>query len=368
MRNLPSDWPVLQSRVDEGRLGRCLSVSALVPCPVLKGREETAGYNDTAMALILSGPVRRLVAPNRGLQAGLSVSISRAILPPKATSACRNHATMPSGRRCFLPLPEFTSTFADPLALVTPATHGGASKSRTRTILSYTVFGIVFASIGFSIAVGPVLPLIAKLKPLTDNESLEAYLPDNEAARVVEGHINNCDLARAMRARPEMRESRPHLKLPEPFRRHNLTAGTLLGPGRITVPPVAWVEEGGKSLVTIMHLGSDMCGHPGIVHGGLLATLLDEGLARCCFEALPANVAVTAQLEVNYRKPTKADQYVVLRARTTRVEGRKAWVEGHIETLVPDGETPVVLAEASGLFISPKSFAMQVRMTTFQTC
>ncbi|KAG7133294.1 hypothetical protein HYQ45_008493 [Verticillium longisporum] len=100
-----------------------------------------------------------------------------------------------------------------------------------------------------------------------------------------------------------------------------------------------------------------MCGHPRIVHGGLLATLLDEGLARCCFDALPSKVAVTARLEVNYRKPTPAGTFVVLRAETQRVEGRKAWVAGRIETLVDEtkGEKPVVLVEANGLFISPKA-------------
>ncbi|RXG43323.1 hypothetical protein VDGE_02994 [Verticillium dahliae] len=147
------------------------------------------------------------------------------------------------------------------------------------------------------------------------------------------------------------------MKLPEGFRKQTLTGGTLLGPGRLTVPPIMWLEQGGKSSVTIMHLGTDMCGHPRIVHGGLLATLLDEGLARCCFDALPSKVAVTARLEVNYRKPTPAGTFVVLRAETQRVEGRKAWVAGRIETLVDEskGEKPVVLVEANGLFISPKA-------------
>jgi acyl-coenzyme A thioesterase PaaI-like protein len=32
--------------------------------------------------------------------------------------------------------------------------------------------------------------------------------------------------------------------------------------------------------VIIVHVGRGLCGHDGIVHGGLLATLLDEGLGR----------------------------------------------------------------------------------------
>ncbi|KAK7757847.1 hypothetical protein SLS62_000225 [Diatrype stigma] len=150
--------------------------------------------------------------------------------------------------------------------------------------------------------------------------------------------------------------------MPPSFRNHNLTGGTLLGPGLVAVPPVVFTEQDGKSLVSITHLGADLCGHPGIVHGGLLATLLDEGLARCCFAALPHNVGMTARLDINYRSPTPAGSYVVLRATTTKAEGRKAWVEGRLETLVGEGEKPVVLAEATALFISPKQAAVMTNV------
>lgn len=110
--------------------------------------------------------------------------------------------------------------------------------------------------------------------------------------------------------------------------------------------------------MSISYLGRDLCGHPGIVHGGFLATMLDEGLARCCFAALPNKVGMTANLNINYRAPAKADSFVVLRAKTTKVEGRKAWVSGVIETLVSEGETPVVIAEATALFIEPRQAAV----------
>jgi adenylylsulfate kinase len=148
------------------------------------------------------------------------------------------------------------------------------------------------------------------------------------------------------------------MKIPASFRTNNLTAGVLLGPGRVVVPPIAWVEAGGKSIVSISFLGEELCGHPKIVHGGFLATMLDEGMARCCFGALPHNVGMTANLNINYKAPTPAGSYVVLRATTTKVEGRKAWVEGRIETLVGEGETPVVLADATALFISPRQAAV----------
>lgn len=102
------------------------------------------------------------------------------------------------------------------------------------------------------------------------------------------------------------------------------------------------------------YLGTDLCGHVGIVHGGLLATLLDEGLARCGFAALPNKIGVTASLTINYKKPTPAGSFVVLKAETVKVEGRKVWVKGRIELLGETEEPGQVLVEAEGLFIEPK--------------
>lgn len=194
-------------------------------------------------------------------------------------------------------------------------------------------------------------------KPPTDAESALAFRPYDAASAAVEAHVQAHPLARRMRATPGFTESRPHMKIPPALQATNLTAGPLAGPDRIVVPPVIWSEAGGKSMVSLFYLGDQLCGHPGIVHGGLLATLLDEGLARCCFPALPNKVGVTANLRVDYRLPTRASGYFVLRAETVKVEGRKAWVKGWIETLVDEekGEVPVKMVEAEALYIEPRN-------------
>jgi acyl-coenzyme A thioesterase PaaI-like protein len=189
---------------------------------------------------------------------------------------------------------------------------------------------------------------------LSDEETRTAFKPVDPQQQEIEAKINSHPLTLSLRANPAFTESRPSLKVNSSYRSSSLTSGALAGPGRIVVPPYAWSEEGGKSYVTIQYLGEDLCGHPGIVHGGLLATLLDEGLARCCFPALPNKIAMTANLTVNYRAPSPAGNYFVLRAKTVKVEGRKAWVEGHIESLPEEGKEPVILVEASALMIEPK--------------
>ncbi|QUC20344.1 uncharacterized protein UV8b_04585 [Ustilaginoidea virens] len=201
----------------------------------------------------------------------------------------------------------------------------------------------------------------------SDAESLERFAPGegegegDAQARQVEQAINAHPLVAELRRRGErgeVVESRPHMKMPRAYRARSLTGGALAGPGRVPVPAYAWVEPGGRSLVSVVFVGDDLCGHPGLVHGGFLATMLDEGLARCCFGALPHGVGVTANLTVDYRAPVPAGSYLVLRAETTRAEGRKAWVKGRIESLPAGGEAPVLYAEATALFVSPKFAAM----------
>lgn len=110
--------------------------------------------------------------------------------------------------------------------------------------------------------------------------------------------------------------------------------------------------------MSVVFVGKDLCSYPGVVHGGFLATMLDEGLARCCFGALPYQVGVTANLSINYRMPTPTESYLVVRAETTKVHGRKAWVKGQIESLPASGEVVQVYAEAEALFISPNFAAV----------
>lgn len=236
-----------------------------------------------------------------------------------------------------------------------------------RRTLGFITIAVLSALTGFTMAAIPAYKAAdGLLNPPSDEETLAMFTPEDDASREVEQFITNHPVAIELRSRPEYSESRPHLKIPAGQRSHNLTGGTLMGPGRVVVPPFTWSERGGKSLVSISYLGTDLCGHPGIIHGGLLATILDEGLARCCFAALPNKIGMTANLNINYRAPAPAGAFVVLRAKTTKVEGRKAWVEGRIETLANEGEKPIVLAEASALFIEPRQAATMARVYPVQ--
>jgi hypothetical protein len=76
------------------------------------------------------------------------------------------------------------------------------------------------------------------------------------------------------------KEYRPYANLPESKKRHSLTHFSLRGPGKFAIPPILFASHDEKECIAVMHVGEAMCGHNGIVHGGLLATILDEAVAR----------------------------------------------------------------------------------------
>lgn len=214
-------------------------------------------------------------------------------------------------------------------------------------------------------ATAPVVHTINDFaNPPSDEETLTLFEPSGPNSAEINQHIINHPLAKRLRTEDGWSESRPHMKIPPAMRPHNLTGGTLLGENKIEVPPLTFSEKEAElpKMVQLSYLGMGLCGHPGIVHGGLLATMLDEGLARCCFHALPNKVGVTASLKVDYRVPCPGNSYVVLKAETIKVEGRKAWVKGWIELLGEEDGKGTKLVEAEALFIEPKGAKNMARV------
>jgi len=85
-------------------------------------------------------------------------------------------------------------------------------------------------------------------------------------------------------------------------------------------------------------------GPPGYVHGGIIATLLDEAMSKAVRSR--GIVAMTRRLEIDYLRPVSSGSPHRLEGKLTRSEGRKHWVEAAIRD-----EKGIVLAEGKGLFI-----------------
>ena len=85
-------------------------------------------------------------------------------------------------------------------------------------------------------------------------------------------------------------------------------------------------------------------GPPGHIHGGIVATLLDEAMSKL---NRPLNVlAMTRHMEIDYLRPAPLFQPLVLISRHLSREGRKLFHQAELQH--PDG---TVLARSKGVFI-----------------
>jgi uncharacterized protein (TIGR00369 family) len=89
-------------------------------------------------------------------------------------------------------------------------------------------------------------------------------------------------------------------------------------------------------------------GPAGYLHGGIIATLLDEAMSKSV--RARGLTAMTRQMEVDYLRPVHSGTPIRLESRLVRSEGRKHWSEARI--LNPRGH---ILAEARGLFVEVRS-------------
>jgi uncharacterized protein (TIGR00369 family) len=91
-------------------------------------------------------------------------------------------------------------------------------------------------------------------------------------------------------------------------------------------------------------LGERYQGGGGMGHGGIIATLLDEAMGKVCrFREVRA---VTAELTVEYLKPVKVQEEIIVEGWETEQKGRNLFHVGEIRNAAGD-----VLARGKGRFV-----------------
>ncbi len=103
----------------------------------------------------------------------------------------------------------------------------------------------------------------------------------------------------------------------------------------------------GKKLKSEVILDDKFQGFQGIIHGGIIAALLDEMMGNLAFK-LGIN-AVTANININLRKPAQPNEKYFLLGEIVSEEGKKV----HAKSELKDSEGNIV-ADASGLLIRIK--------------
>lgn len=94
--------------------------------------------------------------------------------------------------------------------------------------------------------------------------------------------------------------------------------------------------------------------YPGIVHGGILASMLDEVVGRVAIIGDHHHFMVSVKLQVLYRHPVPVETALIIRGRIIRMRGRLGKAQGEI--ILPDGkiacEAAITLADVPAGILS----------------
>ena len=100
--------------------------------------------------------------------------------------------------------------------------------------------------------------------------------------------------------------------------------------------------------VTVDHIVSDdYQGYPGVVHGGVVAAMLDEVAGRTQMGGDPPRFMFTARLDIRYRQNVPTGQPLRMVGRAGKVKKRTATASAQL--FGPDGS---LLAEAEALLVN----------------
>ena len=103
-------------------------------------------------------------------------------------------------------------------------------------------------------------------------------------------------------------------------------------------------------------LGAEYQGGPGFIHGGIIATVLDEAMGKVCrFREVRA---VTAELIVEYLKPVSVDAPLLIEAYEVEKTGRNLHFVGEIRNQAGD-----LLARGRGRFVVIEPRELRVKST-----
>lgn len=118
----------------------------------------------------------------------------------------------------------------------------------------------------------------------------------------------------------------------------------------------------GETIVSDFMPAVEHQGFPGVLHGGIVATVLDEGLNRTSVLADHPCWTMTGRLDIRYRRYVPYGPLLRVRAELGKQRGRMVQASGKL-TLAEDEH--VVFAEAQGSFMALTDEVMDTLMKDY---
>ncbi|KAK4181351.1 HotDog domain-containing protein [Triangularia setosa] len=183
---------------------------------------------------------------------------------------------------------------------------------------------------------------------------------DNYVISTLQTQASHLPIVQQLSSDPAWISWEAYNTLSSSHRSQHITAHTLRGSRGVGGYQRIFHNPSTGELVSVIFFGPATIGWPGVVHGGCLATILDESCGRAAFKQWGGLAGVTANLNIEYKRATLANGFYVIRVRSRTEEelpekerGKrhyKSWVDAVVE----DPVTGQVTVKAEALFVGGK--------------
>ncbi|KAK3395590.1 HotDog domain-containing protein [Sordaria brevicollis] len=223
-------------------------------------------------------------------------------------------------------------------------------KSWRRWGLAYAAFFLVglIGGDAFKRLVVPPPPVT----PGSDLDKAEIALLHQQAQKL--------QIVKELNADPAWESWDAYETLSPEHRAQHISAGALAGSKGIGGYHRVWYNERTGECISVIFFGPATTGWPGVVHGGCLATLLDESCGRAAFKKWGDLSGLTAKLDLNYVAATYATKFYVIRVKPRsdeelpEEERGKGHYKIHLDASIHEAATGKATVVAEALFVGGK--------------
>lgn len=214
---------------------------------------------------------------------------------------------------------------------------------------------IIFAA--FFILIGTAAGSSVRLLLTPPNPPEPGSEEDEYTKRVLAGQAARLGIVQQLSADPAWQSWDAYESLSAEHKAQHITAGALAGARGVGGYQRVFYHAPTGELVSVVYFGAATTGWPGVVHGGCLATILDESCGRAAFKQWGGRPGVTATLTLDYKKATLANGFYVVRVRPRadedlpESERGKRHYKCYVDATIEEAVTGNVTVTAEALFV-----------------
>ena len=247
-------------------------------------------------------------------------------------------------------------------------------KPKSRPFSRSLLYAVVSLLVGFSLGKVVVAIVIPPPSPLPDSPDDEFFLSK------LRKDVSDLPLVKELRSqREEWLEYEAYTSQSPEAKATSLLAEVMHGSRGLGIQRMFWNKKE-RRLISIVYLGGALAGWPGVVHGGAIATVIQESLETAVNGPGIGQTSIKsfglAGVKLRYRKPANANRLYVIRAEVEEGSVDKADDDTKVgvKTTLENALTGAVCAEADGHCMSNRwvSLGDQSRRETtsllWETC